>query len=76
MMAEQKGKLEQEKTERPMTLIQKTIIIGFVGGVFWSLIGYLSYFSISVKSVRTCFSSRGLPGTGNMGKPAIMRPSC
>ncbi|WP_025948972.1 YqhR family membrane protein [Geobacillus thermocatenulatus] len=44
MMAEQKGELEQEKTERPMTLIQKTIIIGFVGGVFWSLIGYLSYF--------------------------------
>ncbi|KPD01144.1 hypothetical protein LR69_00629 [Geobacillus sp. BCO2] len=44
MMAEQKGELEQEKTERPMTLIQKTIIIGFVGGVFWSLIGYLSLF--------------------------------
>ncbi|ADI26119.1 YqhR family membrane protein [Geobacillus sp. C56-T3] len=44
MMVEQKGELEQEKTERPMTLIQKTIIIGFVGGVFWSLIGYLAYF--------------------------------
>ncbi len=43
-MAEQKEKLEQEKTERPMTLMQKTIIIGFVGGVFWSLIGYLAYF--------------------------------
>ncbi|AKU25729.1 hypothetical protein AVP43_02940 [Geobacillus stearothermophilus] len=44
MMAEQKGKLEQEKTERPMTLVQKTIITGFVGGVFWSLMGYLAYF--------------------------------
>ncbi|WP_445612685.1 YqhR family membrane protein [Geobacillus sp. YF-1] len=44
MMAQQNGTLEQEKTERPMTLIQKTIIIGFVGGVFWSLIGYLAYF--------------------------------
>ncbi|OXB91023.1 hypothetical protein B9L21_03910 [Geobacillus uzenensis] len=44
MMAEQKGKLEQEKRERPMTLLQKTLIIGFVGGVFWSLIGYLAYF--------------------------------
>jgi hypothetical protein len=36
--------LEQNKREQPMSLIMKAIITGFVGGVFWSLLGYLAYF--------------------------------
>jgi hypothetical protein len=43
-MAENQEQPEQNKKERPMSLLLKTVITGFVGGVFWSLIGYLGYF--------------------------------
>ncbi|EZP76108.1 hypothetical protein H839_12564 [Parageobacillus genomosp. 1] len=43
-MAENPEQLEQNQKERPMSLLLKTVITGFVGGVFWSLIGYLAYF--------------------------------
>lgn len=38
------SQLEQNKRERPMALWMKAAITGFVGGVFWSLLGYLAYF--------------------------------
>jgi preprotein translocase subunit SecG len=36
--------LEQNKREQPMALWMKAAITGFVGGVFWSLLGYLAHF--------------------------------
>ncbi|WP_199425713.1 YqhR family membrane protein [Thermaerobacillus caldiproteolyticus] len=36
--------LEQNKREQPMSLLMKVMITGFVGGVFWSSLGYLAYF--------------------------------
>lgn len=36
-------KLEQNQKEQPMSILTKVIITGFVGGVLWSLIGYLAY---------------------------------
>lgn len=35
--------LEQDKKEQPLTFTSKVVTIGIVGGVFWSLIGYLTY---------------------------------
>ncbi|SFA44935.1 Conserved membrane protein YqhR [Parageobacillus thermantarcticus] len=43
-MAENQAQFEQNKRERPMSLLMKVMIIGFIGGVFWSLLGYLAYF--------------------------------
>jgi Conserved membrane protein YqhR len=43
-MSENKKQFEQNKRERPMSLLMKVMITGFVGGVFWSLLGYLAYF--------------------------------
>ncbi|MCZ0754659.1 YqhR family membrane protein [Anoxybacillus sp. J5B_2022] len=36
--------LEQNQREQPMALWMKAAITGFVGGVFWSLLGYLAHF--------------------------------
>jgi hypothetical protein len=43
-MAENQVQYEQNKRERPMSILMKVVITGFVGGVFWSLLGYLAYF--------------------------------
>jgi hypothetical protein len=43
-LAENQEQFEQNKRERPMSLLMKAVITGFVGGVFWSLLGYLAYF--------------------------------
>ncbi|EID45467.1 YqhR family membrane protein [Parageobacillus thermoglucosidasius] len=43
-MAENQAQFEQNMRERPMSLLMKAVITGFVGGVFWSLLGYLAYF--------------------------------
>ncbi|BAB06521.1 YqhR family membrane protein [Halalkalibacterium halodurans] len=37
-------RLEQSKREQQMTYGTKVVIIGFVGGVFWSLLGYLAFY--------------------------------
>jgi hypothetical protein len=34
--------LEQNKKEKPVSQIGKVITIGFIGGVFWSLLAYLA----------------------------------
>lgn len=39
----EKEQLEQNKQEHQFTSNGRTAIIGLVGGVFWSLIGYLTY---------------------------------
>ncbi|HHY73077.1 MAG TPA: hypothetical protein GX497_07610 [Bacillus bacterium] len=36
--------LEQNKEDEPLSHLSKVVIIGFIGGVFWSLIGYLAYY--------------------------------
>ncbi|WP_205825320.1 YqhR family membrane protein [Bacillus sp. RO1] len=36
-------KLEQNQREEPMGFMTKVIVTGFVGGVFWSIIGYIAY---------------------------------
>ncbi len=35
--------LEQNKKEEPMSVMGKSIVTGFVGGVFWSALAYLAY---------------------------------
>jgi hypothetical protein len=35
--------LEQNKVEEPMSLVAKVVTIGLFGGIFWSLLAYLSY---------------------------------
>jgi hypothetical protein len=35
-------RLEQNKREAPVSQIGKVIVIGFIGGVFWSLLAYLA----------------------------------
>jgi hypothetical protein len=35
--------LEQNKQEEPMSMIAKVVVIGLFGGIFWSLLAYLSY---------------------------------
>ncbi|WP_078379764.1 YqhR family membrane protein [Sutcliffiella halmapala] len=35
--------LEQNKREQPMSFMTKVVVTGFVGGVFWSIIGYVAY---------------------------------
>jgi hypothetical protein len=42
-MKEDKEKLEQEKHEKPMSLLMMSVITGLFGGIFWSGIGYLAY---------------------------------
>ncbi|WP_458412535.1 YqhR family membrane protein [Schinkia sp. CFF1] len=36
--------LEQNKGDAPLSHMSKVIMIGFLGGVFWSLIGYIAYY--------------------------------
>ncbi|UOE95909.1 YqhR family membrane protein [Alkalihalobacillus sp. LMS39] len=36
--------LEQNRREEPMTFNAKVATIGFCGGIFWGLIGYLAFF--------------------------------
>jgi hypothetical protein len=42
-MTEEKGQLEQNKREKPISFIATVITIGFVGGVFWSGLAYIAY---------------------------------
>ena len=35
--------LEQNKKEEPMSVMGKSIVTGFIGGVFWSALAYLAY---------------------------------
>ena len=39
----QNPELEQNKVEEPMSLVAKVVTIGLFGGIFWSLLAYLSY---------------------------------
>ncbi|MFT4415621.1 YqhR family membrane protein [Fredinandcohnia humi] len=36
-------RLEQNKHEEPMSFIAKVVVIGLFGGIFWSLLAYLTY---------------------------------
>ncbi|MEK4969305.1 YqhR family membrane protein [Cytobacillus sp. FSL R7-0696] len=38
-----KHELEQNEREQPLSMTSLTFISGFVGGVFWSTIGYIAY---------------------------------
>ncbi|OZM57641.1 hypothetical protein CIB95_04520 [Lottiidibacillus patelloidae] len=38
-----KEKLEQNQQEQPMSPLVKAMITGVVGGIFWSLLGYVAY---------------------------------
>ncbi|WLD92006.1 YqhR family membrane protein [Alkalihalobacillus sp. AL-G] len=45
----QPEELEQNKREEKVSFTGRVLTIGFVGGVFWSLIGYLAYlFNFSI----------------------------
>ncbi len=35
--------LEQNKREAPMSVMGKSIVTGFIGGIFWSALAYLAY---------------------------------
>jgi uncharacterized membrane protein len=37
-------KLEQNQHEKPMSLLQKALLTGFVGGLLWSAIGSFAYY--------------------------------
>jgi hypothetical protein len=39
----QEQKMEQNQKEQPMSFWAKAAVIGFCGGFFWSLIGYIVY---------------------------------
>ncbi|MGX1983047.1 membrane protein YqhR [Thermolongibacillus altinsuensis] len=41
---EQNQQLEQNQKEQPMPVIAKVLIIGVVGGIFWSMLAYCAYF--------------------------------
>jgi len=41
--AKENEELEQNQKEQPMSMLAKVMITGFVGGILWSLIGYLAY---------------------------------
>ncbi|KGX90895.1 hypothetical protein N781_05875 [Pontibacillus halophilus JSM 076056 = DSM 19796] len=36
--------LEQNKQEKPMSVLSKSLITGFVGGVLWSFLGAIAYY--------------------------------
>ncbi len=40
----QDAQLEQNKREKPMPVLAKVALIGFIGGVFWSFLAYCAYF--------------------------------
>lgn len=39
----EEDKLEQNHREKPVSFSKKVALIGFIGGIFWSLLGYVSY---------------------------------
>ncbi|MFC4558787.1 YqhR family membrane protein [Virgibacillus kekensis] len=41
---ENSEKLEQNKQEKPRSLVTRSLITGFVGGLFWGAIGVVLYF--------------------------------
>ncbi|MGO4887118.1 YqhR family membrane protein [Anaerobacillus sp. MEB173] len=41
---ENEKKLEQNKTDEPMSFNARIASIGFFGGLFWSLMGYVAFF--------------------------------
>ncbi|MFU0791494.1 YqhR family membrane protein [Virgibacillus proomii] len=43
-MAEQKKQLEQNQHETPMTILARSLLTGFIGGVFWSIFGTVLYY--------------------------------
>ena len=43
-MAENNNKLEQNQKEQPMTFLGRSLLTGFIGGIFWSLIGLFMYY--------------------------------
>ncbi|WIF96901.1 MULTISPECIES: YqhR family membrane protein [Pontibacillus] len=40
----QNPQLEQNQKEKPMSVISKALVTGFIGGVLWSFIGTVAYF--------------------------------
>ncbi|MDQ0269408.1 YqhR family membrane protein [Cytobacillus purgationiresistens] len=42
-MGEEHQELEQNEREKPMSLMTLTVLTGFIGGILWSGVGYLSY---------------------------------
>ncbi len=43
-LKEQKKQLEQNKHETPMTILSRSLLTGFIGGVIWSAFGTVLYF--------------------------------
>ncbi|MGD6832342.1 YqhR family membrane protein [Bacillus haimaensis] len=43
MSENENQELEQNKREQPMSFMTKVMVTGFVGGIFWSLIGFFAY---------------------------------
>ncbi|WP_163969975.1 YqhR family membrane protein [Oceanobacillus halotolerans] len=39
-----KSKLEQNQEEQPISLLSRSLITGFVGGVFWGIVGLFAYY--------------------------------
>ncbi|MFC2948197.1 YqhR family membrane protein [Virgibacillus sediminis] len=53
MQKNKKEKLEQNKTEEPMGLLQRSLLTGFVGGILWSMISaFMYYFNFMDLSAR------------------------
>ncbi|MFC3039040.1 YqhR family membrane protein [Virgibacillus xinjiangensis] len=44
MQKNKKEKLEQNKMEEPMGLLPRSLLTGFIGGIFWSFIGFIMYY--------------------------------
>ncbi|TCT26939.1 membrane protein YqhR [Melghiribacillus thermohalophilus] len=44
MSNRQNPKYEQNQEEHPLSVLQKALITGFVGGIFWGGLGSLAYF--------------------------------
>ncbi|MBN6888834.1 cell division protein FtsX [Cytobacillus horneckiae] len=42
-MGEEHQELEQNEREKPMSLMNMTVLTGFIGGILWSSLGYLCY---------------------------------
>ncbi|TLS36360.1 YqhR family membrane protein [Pseudalkalibacillus caeni] len=43
-MEDNNRNMEQQQKEEPVSFNSKVVTIGLVGGLFWSMIGYLAYF--------------------------------
>lgn len=44
LMAENKGKYEQEQHEKPLSFMAMVIITGFVGGMLWSFLAFIAWY--------------------------------